>query len=124
MSLDTFDCQSVEPDVVYSVVKLTGNGTGQPTKVFGRGATLNRTGVGIIDIAWAEFMGAPIGLVSHQFESATQSGLKGFTVVPNAVGAVTARTSTINVTNAAETLVDLSSAQSLTLTYAFKKANA
>lgn len=123
MALDAWDTQATETDVIFQMLKYTGNGTSQPTKVYGRNITLNRTGVGIIDVTWTEMPGVYGGLAGWAFEAATQSGVKGFTVVPGTYSNST-RTLTINTTNAGETLVDLSTVQQLSLTFWFKRTNA
>lgn len=123
MAMDAFDCAATEADVVLQFLRYTGNGTGQPTKIYGKNITLNRTGVGVIDITWTEMPGTFGGCAGFCFDAATQSGVKGFTVVPGAYSNST-RTLTINTTNAAETLVDLSTVQNLSLTFWFKRTNA
>ena len=100
---------------------IVGNGTGQPTKSgsTGPGITLNRTGVGIIEVIWANHPGTFLGVKGANFSATTASGVKGFTVVPGDYDATNQKV-TINITNAAETLVDLSSTQKLCMTFAFK----
>lgn len=122
MSQDAWNDSSTEPSVVKTLVKFTGTGAGQPTKVLGRGVNLNRTGVGIIDITWVEFAGAYLGITGHCFEATVQSGVKGYTVVPGVFNSVT-RTLTINMTSAADALVDLAALQQLTLEIGFKRAS-
>jgi hypothetical protein len=122
MSQDAWNDSSTEPSVVKTIVKFTGTGASQPTKVLGRGITLNRTGVGIIDIVWVEFPGAYVGITGHCFEATTASAVKGYTVVPGAFNTTT-RTLTINMTSAADALVDLAALQQLTLEIAFKRTS-
>ncbi len=121
MSIDSFDASCIEPDLVEHIVKLAGAGAATPSKTFGRGVTVGRTGAGVYTLTFAEFPGVYVGLLGFGFESGTQSGLKGYTVVTNSPSSGVI---TINVTNAAEALTDLASGQSLTLTYAFKRVNA
>ncbi len=121
MSIDSFDPQCIEPGLIEHIVKLAGAGASTPTKTFGRGVTIGRTGAGAYTLTWAEFPGTYVGLTGFSFESGTQSGLKGYTVVTNSPSSGVI---TINVTNAGETLTDLASGQSLTLKYTFKRVNA
>jgi|SRR6185436_18515653 len=121
MSIDSFDDQCIEPGLVRHVVKLAGAGASTPTKTFGRGVTIGRTGAGAYTLTFAEFPGVYVGLLGYGFESGTQSGLKGYTVVTNSPSSGVI---TINVTNAGDTPTDLASGQSLTLTYGFKRTNA
>lgn len=121
MSIDSFDAQCIEPELIEHIIKLAGAGTSVPGKTFGRGVTVGRTGVGVITLTYAEFPGTYVGLTGFGFESATQAGLKGYTVVTNAI---TSSVITINITSAAEALTDLASGQSLTLKFAFKRVNA
>lgn len=100
------------------VLRFTGNGTGQPTLNAGPGITLNRTGVGIIDVSWTNHPGTFLAVKSFVFQASTASGVKGFTVVPGDYDATNLKI-TLNITNAGETLTDLSSTQKLTVVFEF-----
>lgn len=123
MSLDSFNDQCIEANVVKSYIKFTGAGAAPVVKVFGRGVATTRTGVGIVNLVWDENPGTYMGVMGACFEATVQSGVKGFTVVPGVYNATT-RTLTINITNAGETLADLAAAQQLSITVAFKRTNA
>lgn len=104
-------------------VSIIGNGTGQPTKREGQTVTLNRTGVGIIEVIWPDNPGVYCGVKGRCFEATTASQVKGFTVVPGDYDTTNLKI-TLNITNAAETLTDLSSTQRLSITFAFKQSPA
>lgn len=123
MSLDAWNASFTEPGLCATYIKFTGTGANPVTKVFGRGVATTRTGVGIVNLVWDENPGAYAGVIGWCFEATTASGVKGFTVVPGAYNATT-RTLTINITSAAEALVDLAAAQQLSITVAFKRVNA
>lgn len=124
MSLDLWNDKASEPDMAKIPVRLTGAGTATPGKAFGRGVTLNRTGVGIVQIIFNEKQ-ADLGVYAGfmpGFDSATQANLKGYTAVvspPVPVG--NTMVSTLNITSNADTLVDLAAGQNLTLTYMFRR---
>lgn len=114
----TFDDQSNLVKRKDFVIRLTGNGAAQPTQSFGAGMTVNRTGVGVIEILWQQVPGQYVGLTGRCFEATTQSQLKGFTVVAGDFDTTNLKI-TLNITNAAEVLADLAAAQSLTLNFTF-----
>ncbi len=120
MSQEAFKARSTEAENVDTFVNFTGNGTGAITENFGRGVTTTRTGVGILTLVWDEFPGKYMGVKGWCFEATTASSVKGFTCVPGDYNSTT-RTLTINLTNAGETLVDLSTVQRLSITVAFKR---
>lgn len=105
----------------HHTVAIQGNGTGQPTQIEGPGMTLNRTAVGVIDITWDQLPGQYIGLVSRSFEAATPSQLKGYSAVCTRFDPTTFKV-TLNITDATNTLADLTSTQFLTLSFLFKQS--
>lgn len=120
MSLDAWDLASTEHREVDCFVRFTGTGASTPTKDYGRGVTVGRTGAGVITLTWAENQGRYLGVKGFCFEAATQSALKGFTMVPGDYNTSTF-TLTLNITGATEVLTDLAAAQHLSLTVAFAR---
>lgn len=104
-------------------VGIVGAGTAQPTKTEGAAITLNRTGVGIIDVSWSGNPGTYMGVKGRCFESTTIAALKGYSVVAGTYD-VTNRKITLNITDASDTLADLAATQRLSITFAFKNAPA
>jgi hypothetical protein len=123
MSQDSWRVKYSEPEINATYVKFTGAGAAPVVEVFGRGVTCTRTGVGIVNLVWDENMGTYMGIMGYCYEATTASAVKGYTLVPGAYNATT-RTLTLNMTSAAEALVDLAAAQQLSVTVGFKRANA
>ena len=123
MSQEGWNDQFTEPAVVKTYIKFTGAGAAPVVEVFGRGVTCTRTGVGLVSLIWDENPGTYMGVIGWCFEATTASGVKGYTVVPGVYNTTT-RMLAINITNAGETLTDLAAAQQLSITVAFKRANA
>jgi len=118
-----WELMSSQPKEVDFFVSMLGTGAAQPTKLEGSGVTLNRTGVGVIEIIWPDFPGTYMGCKGRCFEATTQSAMKGYTMVPGDFDTTNLKI-TINITNAADTLADLAAAQRLSMTFAFRKAPA
>lgn len=125
MSLDSFNDQCIEANVVKSYIKFTGAAASPapPTKVFGRGLAITHPSAGVYNLVWDENPGMYMGVMGWAFEATAQSALKGFTVVAGVYNATT-RTLVLNVTNAAELLTSLVTAQQLSITIGFKRTNA
>lgn len=120
--MKSWDVQSNVVKEIDQIIKLTGTGAAQPTQTFGLGMSVNRTGVGVIEISWQELPGQYVGLKGHGFEATTIAALKGYTVVAGAFDPATAKV-VINITNATDTLADLAANQHITLTFAFNKTS-
>jgi hypothetical protein len=118
----TWDMQSSEPDERQQVIRFVG-GAAAVTKLFGRGATVTYISTGIVDIAWAERQGEYLGVAGWGFDATAQAGLKGWTVVGGDFNTTT-NTLRINITNASETLADMSSSQRLSIRIAFRQTSA
>ncbi len=112
-----------EPGLREYIVKFVG-GTNAVTEVFGNGVTVTYSTTGIVILTWPQqpaegpgtFIGATFG-----FQATTASGVKGYTCVPGAYN-TSARTLTLNITNASETLANLAALQWLTCRIMFKEA--
>lgn len=68
------------PELQAHVVTMVGTGASAPTKVFGNGVTITRTGAGDYRLTWAENPGAYVASM-HSLRAATESDNKGHTVV-------------------------------------------
>jgi hypothetical protein len=101
------------------VVRFVGNAGATPTSYIGPGVTLAWVSTGIIDITWTNHPGTFLAHKSSTFQATTASQVKGFTVVCGDYNATT-MTIRINITNAGETLADLSSTQKLCMVFEFK----
>lgn len=118
-----WDCKNAQPKVVDHYVCMLGTGAAQPTEIEGASVTLNRTGVGIIEIIWPDFPGSYMGMVGHGFSATAQAALKGYSVVAGAFDTTNLKV-TINITDSTNTLADLAAAQNLCLHFAFRNAPA
>lgn len=123
MAINAWKERATEPDIVETLVSLTGVGAGNPTKNFGRGVTATRPSTGLINITWTDFPGVYVGVTGHLFEGTTPSGLAGYTVVVGDYNPAT-KTIQINITNSSNVLTDLAATQRLSITFAFKWTNA
>lgn len=116
-----FDKSSTLVKAKDHVITLEGAGVGQPVKTDGPGITVNRTGVGVIDLTWDELPGKYVGLTGFGFEATTPADLKGFTVVSTRFDSATLKV-TINVTSNLDALTDLVAGQFLTLQFTFRQS--
>lgn len=120
MSEDAFPMRAPEPELRTRPVLIQGNGAANPTKlVGGRGMTCTWISTGLYQIVFNENPGAFAGF-SAEFQATTMSQLKGFTAV---LGDLNTSTFTvqISITNASETLTDLTSTQKLAVVLWFKE---
>lgn len=117
---ELFASQTKEVD---HFISMLGTGAATPTKLEGATVSLNRTGVGIIEIIWADFPGSYMGGKGPCFEATTQAALKGYTVVVGDFDTSLLKV-TINITNASDALTDLAAAQRLSITFAFRNSPA
>lgn len=118
-----WETYNAQPKTVNHFVKMLGTGAAPVVEVEGASVTLNRTGVGIVDIIWPDFPGSYMGCAGHCYEATTQSALKGYTVVIGAFDTTNLKV-TINITNAADTLADLAALQNLSLLFMFRNSPA
>lgn len=125
MSQDGWNSKATQPDFVFHPVRIRG-GTAAITKLHGLGVTVTYVGTGIIDVTWSEAQGQWFGM-TFGFDTAAgaQAALKGWTAVagapstPATAGApVTVR---VNLTNAADTLADLSATQQVALLFQWRQ---
>jgi hypothetical protein len=80
MSRDAFPLRLSEADCVGHVVTMVGTGASAPTKVFGKGVTITRTGAGDYRLTWSENPGNYVATL-HTLRAATESDNKGHTLV-------------------------------------------
>ncbi len=113
-----------EPQLKRYHVRLQGTGAAAPTKVFGAGITVSRTGVGVYRLQFgSEFIGKYVGAKAPFFEDATASVVKGWTVTATPYD-VTNRRIDISVWNSAFAAADLAATSLLNLEIDFKSTDA
>lgn len=118
MSYYSSQVQSTETSEVQQHVRFVG-GTTAVTKLFGRGITVNYISAGVVDLVWADPQGTYLGIAGFAFDATAPAGVKGYTVQAGDYNATT-RTLRINITSAADALVDLTASQRLTIRPTFK----
>ena len=121
--LNFYDDKVSEPQLREYIVKLVGNGAGQPTKPFGNGVSVSRTGVGVFRVTFTDNPANVIGLVGFQFTSATMTDVKGYTATGSRYASAT-QSIDVSVWNSLFAAVDLTTAQDLTLRLATKRTSA
>lgn len=114
---------SSEPQSRLIVARAQGNTTSAATKVFGSGITFSRTGVGVWRLTFNSFNGKPVGVVGWNFEDATMSVPKGFTLTSQA-WAVATNSIDLSIWNSSFVAADLAVTTFLNLLILFKTTNA
>jgi len=76
---DQYDDRIDLPESRRRIIKMLGNNTAAPTKTFGAGVALTRTGVGDYKATFNENPGVYVGVAGYSFESATATDVKGYT---------------------------------------------
>lgn len=106
---DFYEPRTSEPDLREHIVKLLG-GVGAVTLVRGRAIKANYISTGVVDLVWSENPGYYIGPDGFCFHATTPAQVKGYTMVASAWNVAT-KTLRINITSAADALVDLAALQ-------------
>lgn len=124
MGLEEYRTYASEPDLVGAVINLTGAGAANPTKNYGKGVAVTRTGVGVF---LATFTDPPGNLVGYNGElsGTVPSSLAGFSTVlgaPTLASGATKFSVSISIFNQAFAAVDLTAAQLLNWILWFKRA--
>ncbi len=126
MAQDRWELFGSEPETRLDLLFFVGGTTSAAAKVYGKGMSMAWTSTGIYTVTWSEYPGLWMG-ATWGLAATTASTVKGFTVVmttPAVVGSGPTWSATINVTSAAEALVDLTAAQWCTLHMGFKRTSA
>lgn len=118
--MDFYDGKSSEPELRSVWARLLGTGAAAPTKVYGKGITVARTGVGVYTLTFTGSPGTWVG-ANVSLEATTPAGLAVFSVV---VTATSSTVTTVNLYNAAAALTDLAAAQWINLSLNYKASNA
>ena len=118
MSLNPFPVRSTEPESWTHEVRILGTGAANPTKVFGAGMTITRTGSGAYLITWGDAPGAFVDYGAG-FQATTVADLRGFTVVVGVYSA-SAKTLAFTVYDSTFAAADLAANQWLSLRLVFK----
>lgn len=118
--LDQYPIRGTIPEEHVDTVRMLGTGAAVPTKVYGPGVTITRTGVGAYTLTWSENPGTFLGM-APSWQATTPADLKGFTVV---AGVFASNALPIVVYNASDAAADLAALQWLTLKCSFSPSGA
>ncbi len=80
MARNQYPLRGSLPELQAHVVTMVGTGASAPTKVYGNGVTITRTGAGDYRLTWAENPGTYVA-TSATLRAATESDNKGHTIV-------------------------------------------
>lgn len=124
--MDLDPARASEPESWAEYISYTGNATGAPAKLFGKGVTVARTGVGVWLITFTD---PPGNLLSYncELQGTVPSSLAGFTTVLGAFTPASGATkASVSVSFFSSTFaaVDLTAAQTANLILWFKRAQA
>lgn len=113
-----------EPQLKRYHVRTLGTGAATPTKVFGAGMTITRTGVGVWRVQFgSEFIGKYVGIKGAFFEDATPSVVKGWTLTASPYD-TTNRRIDISIWNSSFAAAELAATSFLNFEIDFKTTDA
>src|SRR4051812_16486496 len=113
--------------VVDKVVRIKGNGTGNPTVEKGVGVTVTRSALGVLTFAFRDNPGNFVCAEAPNFESSTPSSLAGWSAVANNFVLPTASTLAsvaVSIFNSTFAASDLAATQWITVVFKFQWAGA
>lgn len=116
MAQDFFPARTSEPDLRYVDVRLHGAGTSAPTKVYGLGVTVARSGVGVYTLTFKRAPGSWVGF-TFGLDSTTPANVKNHDVV---CAATSTTVITVNFFDAAGAAHDLVAGEWLNLQLRFR----
>jgi hypothetical protein len=116
--LDQYPSRTSEPDLSKIWVRMVGTGATAPTKVYGRGVTIARTGVGVYTLTFATSPGTYAGY-TWGIDATTAANIKNHDVVLTATSSTVL---TLTFWDAAAAAHDLVATEFINLELAFIKA--
>lgn len=114
MAIQTWEQAATEADLVDTVLRVTGTGASLPTKNIGRGVSISRPGVGLLDVTWSDPQYNFLAITGQGFDATTASAVAGYSVVAGDYNPTT-RTVRLSIYNGSNTLADLAAAQRMTV---------
>lgn len=99
-------------------IAMTGTGAAAPTKRYGQGVTITRTGVGVYRLTFKEQLGKFVGLRSPCFGADAMNAVKGYSISRGAYSAAN-KYIDISLWDSANAAVDLAASQYLELEILF-----
>jgi hypothetical protein len=118
--MDFYPDRSSEPELRTVEVRLLGTGASAPTKVYGKGITVARTGAGVYTLTFSASPGTYAGCLPG-LDATTPGDIKNHSVICTATSATVI---TVNFYDAAAAARDLAAAEWINLSLKFKASNA
>lgn len=118
--LDRYDPKVSEPELVEIKVRMVGTGAAAPTKVYGRGVTIARSGVGVYTLTFAASPGTYCGY-TWGIDASTPGNVKNHDVVLTATSSTVI---TVNFYDAAAAAHDLAASEWINLWLDFERCGA
>lgn len=116
--LDRYPVVVSEPELRTIKVRLLGTGAAAPTKVYGRGITVARTGAGVYTLTFASSPGDFVG-VKFGLDATTPGDIKNHSVICTKTSSTVI---TVNFYDAAAAAHDLAALEWINLDLDFEKA--
>lgn len=117
---DFYQERSSEPELRNVEVRMVGTGASAPTKVYGKGITIARSGAGVYTLTFSASPGRYAGY-TWGIDATTPGNVKNHDVV---LTATSATVYTVNFYDATGTARDLAATEWINLTLKFKQSNA
>ena len=118
MAYNAYPMRCTQPEVWMHVLRLQGTGANVPTKNYGDGVTVTRSGVGDLLLTWGDNPGHFIGIV-FGLTAVTGGDVDGWTPVSGTYSAAN-RTLAIRLFDEAAAAADLAANTYLTIGVLFK----
>lgn len=116
MALDAFEPRNSEPELLCVEVRLLGTGASAPTKVYGQGITVARSGAGVYTLTHGEARGTWAGCLIG-LDATTPGDIKNHSVI---VTNTSATVTTVQFYDASAVAHDLAAAEWINLTLRYK----
>lgn len=121
MSLESYPARVSQPEIFDEVIRAIGAATATPTKKYGKGVTIARTGVGVWSLTFSDFPGNFVS-ASYMLQDATASVVKGWTVTLGDFDA-TGKIVSLSIWNSTFAAADLAATSKIGLTLKFTRAD-
>jgi hypothetical protein len=115
---NAYPLRTTQPEAKCHFVRLDGAGAAAPTKTYGDGVTVARSGAGVLTLTWTDTPGTFLG-ATFGFGATTASDVDGFTACHGAYSTTTL-VLPVNVFSDTPAAADLPANTSLTIIVWFK----
>lgn len=117
--MDMSNSQSSEPGTKVVKISMVGTGASAPTKVYGQGVTITRTGAGVYVCTLTEAPGKYAMVSGHAIAATTPANVKNHSIVFGLYSATT-KSITVNFFDASAVAHDLAAAEWISFDLVFK----